>query len=103
MLKGEPELDPEAEEHTSHRTTTPTLRKEPLPVAYNKAIPPEFFDIIFIDECHRSIYYALAAGPGVLRRLSDRPHGDALQADARLLQPEPGDGIPRTSRPSPTA
>src|SRR5205807_10474488 len=30
--------------------------KEPVPVAYNKAIPPEFFDIAFIDECHRSIY-----------------------------------------------
>src|SRR5436309_8506216 len=34
----------------------PTLPKEPLPVVYNKAIPPEFFDVIFIDECHRSIY-----------------------------------------------
>ena len=32
------------------------LPKEPLPVVYNPAIPPEFFDIIFIDECHRSIY-----------------------------------------------
>lgn len=26
------------------------------PVAYNPAIPPEFFDLIIIDECHRSIY-----------------------------------------------
>ena len=31
-------------------------RKPPLPVVYNAAIPPEFFDFIFIDECHRSIY-----------------------------------------------
>ncbi len=30
--------------------------KEPFPVVYNKKIPPEFFDFIFIDECHRSIY-----------------------------------------------
>lgn len=30
--------------------------KEPLPIVYNKKIPPEFFDFIFIDECHRSIY-----------------------------------------------
>ena len=30
--------------------------KEPLPVVYNEKIPPEFFDFIFIDECHRSIY-----------------------------------------------
>ncbi len=29
---------------------------EPLPVVYNEKIPPEFFDFIFIDECHRSIY-----------------------------------------------
>jgi type I restriction enzyme R subunit len=30
--------------------------KAPLPVVYNAKIPPEFFDFIFIDECHRSIY-----------------------------------------------
>ena len=28
----------------------------PAPVAYNPSIPPEFFDLIIIDECHRSIY-----------------------------------------------
>jgi type I restriction enzyme R subunit len=55
ILKGEPELDPEAEEHTP-MDDDPTVPKEPLPVVYNKAIPPEFFDVIFIDECHRSIY-----------------------------------------------
>jgi type I restriction enzyme R subunit len=32
------------------------LIKEPLPVIYNEAIPPEYFDFIIIDECHRSIY-----------------------------------------------
>ena len=55
ILKGEPELDPQTEEHTPMEDDS-TLPKEPLPVVYNKAIPPEFFDIIFVDECHRSIY-----------------------------------------------
>jgi type I restriction enzyme R subunit len=54
ILKGEPELDPEAEEHTD--LDEALLPKEPMPVVYNKALPPEFFDIIYIDECHRSIY-----------------------------------------------
>ena len=30
--------------------------RTPMPVVYNEKIPPEFFDFIFIDECHRSIY-----------------------------------------------
>ncbi len=30
--------------------------KTPMPVVYNGKVPPEFFDFIFIDECHRSIY-----------------------------------------------
>ena len=30
--------------------------KEPVPVAYNPALPVELFDVVFIDECHRSIY-----------------------------------------------
>jgi type I restriction enzyme R subunit len=54
ILKGEPELDPEAEEH-SELDGGPEP-KEPMPVVYNAAVPPEFFDVIFIDECHRSIY-----------------------------------------------
>lgn len=28
----------------------------PREVTYNKTYPPEFFDVIIIDECHRSIY-----------------------------------------------
>ena len=56
ILKGEEELDPEAEEHTPLDGDDAVIPKEPLPVIYNPAIPPEFFDIIFIDECHRSIY-----------------------------------------------
>ena len=30
--------------------------KQAMPVVYNEKIPPEFFDFIIIDECHRSIY-----------------------------------------------
>jgi type I restriction enzyme R subunit len=55
ILKGESDLEPEVDEHTP-MDDDPTLPKEPLPVVYSKAIPPEFFDVIFIDECHRSIY-----------------------------------------------
>jgi type I restriction enzyme R subunit len=55
MLRGEPEFDPTSEEQSQFIKDLAALR-EPLPVAYNKAIPSEFFDIIFIDECHRSIY-----------------------------------------------
>jgi type I restriction enzyme R subunit len=54
ILKGESELDPEIEEHSD--LDVGPEPKEPMPVVYNSAVSPEFFDIIFIDECHRSIY-----------------------------------------------
>jgi type I restriction enzyme R subunit len=54
ILKGEPDLDPDLEEHTP--LDDEGMPREPLPVVYSKAVPPEFFDIVFIDECHRSIY-----------------------------------------------
>ena len=53
ILKGE-ELDDALEERNpAEQLTKP---KEPVPVAYNSRVPMEFFDFIFIDECHRSIY-----------------------------------------------
>ncbi len=53
LLKDE-ELDETLEEiNPAEQLTKP---KEPMPVVYNKKIPPEFFDFIIIDECHRSIY-----------------------------------------------
>src|SRR5437867_11596878 len=55
MLKGEPDLDPEAEEASGFECSGAVM-KEPLPVVYNRAYPPEYFDAIVIDECHRSIY-----------------------------------------------
>ncbi len=47
------ELDESAEDINPAEWIAP---KEPVPVAYNEKVPPEFFDFIFIDECHRSIY-----------------------------------------------
>jgi type I restriction enzyme R subunit len=53
LLKDEP-LDEVAEE--ANPAELMVRPKQPLPVVYNKKIPPEFFDFIIIDECHRSIY-----------------------------------------------
>ena len=52
LLKGE-ELDEVVEEINPAEMVT---RKKPMPVVYSDKIPPEFFDFIVIDECHRSIY-----------------------------------------------
>lgn len=53
ILKDEPLDDALEETNPAEQLTKP---KTPLPVVYNEKIPPEFFDIIIIDECHRSIY-----------------------------------------------
>ena len=55
ILKGEPEFAEENEDRSFFEAENP-LAKEPLPVVYNERLPPEFFDFIVIDECHRSIY-----------------------------------------------
>ena len=55
MLKGEADFE-EANEETSLFETAESLVKEPLPVVYNRAVPIETFDVIVVDECHRSIY-----------------------------------------------
>ncbi|HUZ02440.1 MAG TPA: type I restriction-modification enzyme R subunit C-terminal domain-containing protein, partial [Thermomicrobiaceae bacterium] len=55
MLQGEPELDPTLEEGSQFDTGGQLVRA-PVPVAYNPAIPIETFEVIVIDECHRSIY-----------------------------------------------
>lgn len=52
-LKGE-ELAEGAEDEGG--AATASYRKKPLPVVYNPKLPPEHFDVIVIDECHRSIY-----------------------------------------------
>ena len=52
-LKGEELPEGADDEHPSERKWRP---KEPFPVVYNPRIPPEDFDVVVIDECHRSIY-----------------------------------------------
>ncbi len=54
ILSGE-ELDESAEE-TSFNEYVTADSKAPKVVAYNAKYPPEFFDCIIVDECHRSIY-----------------------------------------------
>lgn len=56
ILKSE-ELDEKTEtdmESLEHRAADD--KKAPKPVIYNEKYPPEFFDCIIVDECHRSIY-----------------------------------------------
>ena len=52
ILKGE-ELDEAAEQANPHEYVE---IGQPREVEYNANVPPEFFDFIVIDECHRSIY-----------------------------------------------
>ena len=52
LLKGQ-ELDESAEDINPEELVRP---RQPMPVVYNDRIPPEFFDFVIIDECHRSIY-----------------------------------------------
>ena len=54
ILKGE-ELD-ESTEETSFAEYKTADTKAPKEVVYNEKYPPEFFDCIIVDECHRSIY-----------------------------------------------
>ena len=54
ILKGET-LDESAEE-TPFAVYVTAESKKPKEVVYNEKYPPEFFDCIIIDECHRSIY-----------------------------------------------
>jgi type I restriction enzyme R subunit len=57
-LRGE-ELDPELDEFSAY--DVPTV---PVAVEYNPKVPPETFDVIIVDEAHRSIY-------GVWRQVLD--------------------------------
>jgi type I restriction enzyme R subunit len=60
IMKGDAVLDPELDEHSTYDLLPPT----PAPVAYNPTVPIEFFDVVIVDECHRSIY-------GLWRQLLD--------------------------------
>ncbi|RYG15390.1 DEAD/DEAH box helicase, partial [bacterium] len=54
ILQGKAEDFPVDEEESLSGLAA--LQKEPLPVAYQPHLPPEFFDFVWTDECHRSIY-----------------------------------------------
>lgn len=54
ILRGE-ELDDAAEQESLNENPS-VDRQSPKEVVYNAKYPPEFFDVIIIDECHRSIY-----------------------------------------------
>ena len=58
ILRGEEEFPEELEEPSLFEPSAEELLRprEPVPVVYNAAVPIETFDIIVIDECHRSIY-----------------------------------------------
>lgn len=55
ILKGEPEFEGEREEGSAFLAADPRMAG-PMQVVYDAGIPPEFFDFVFVDECHRSIY-----------------------------------------------
>ena len=55
MLKGDAEFDVGNEEGSAFDSAKP-WQGQPSEVVYNERIPPEFFDFIIVDECHRSIY-----------------------------------------------
>ena len=50
------ELDDDADERAGYEVESNTEMKQPRNVIYNSEIPIETFDLIIIDECHRSIY-----------------------------------------------
>ncbi len=67
MLQGEAALAEEADEIDADAALDAVglggtgggldaLRRTPVPVAYNPALPVELFDVVVVDECHRSIY-----------------------------------------------
>ncbi len=52
MLRGDAELDEAAEERGGFEAAP----ERPVEVGYSPALPIEAFDVIIVDECHRSIY-----------------------------------------------
>lgn len=55
QLKGDPEaIDDDQDELSSFDSDLAT--GEPVEVSYQPNLPPETFDLIIVDECHRSIY-----------------------------------------------
>jgi type I restriction enzyme R subunit len=57
MLAGDVEFDEANEEGSLFDSGAALYSRPPREVQYNPAIPIDTFDIIFTDECHRSIYH----------------------------------------------
>jgi len=60
MLRGDEELAPELDEASAFDLEP----QAPVEVSYNSKLPIETFDVVIVDECHRSIY-------GVWRQVLD--------------------------------
>ncbi|MCK6546339.1 DEAD/DEAH box helicase family protein [Myxococcota bacterium] len=56
ILRGDESFDEDLDEGSAFDGHGAALFAEPPPVVYNPLLPPDFFDVIVIDECHRSIY-----------------------------------------------
>jgi type I restriction enzyme, R subunit len=54
ILRGEPDLDPEIEQLSGFEASG--AAQPVAEVGYSAGLPPEYFDVVFIDEAHRSIY-----------------------------------------------
>jgi type I restriction enzyme R subunit len=52
MLRGDPDLAEELDEESAYELSP----DRPVEVDYQPALPIEAFDVIIVDECHRSIY-----------------------------------------------
>jgi type I restriction enzyme R subunit len=59
-LRGDELLEEELDEHSANQVEP----DEPVTVEYNPDVPPETFDVVIVDECHRSIF-------GVWRQVLD--------------------------------
>ena len=55
VLTNQAELAETDEERSSFEGPG-AFKKPPVPITYNPTLPPEFFDAIIVDKCHRSIY-----------------------------------------------
>jgi type I restriction enzyme R subunit len=58
LLRGEPLVDDDEADDTADSLDTESLyaSDRPIEVVYNPDVPIESFDLIIVDECHRSIY-----------------------------------------------
>jgi type I restriction enzyme R subunit len=52
VLKAEADMAEELDEESAYEA----LPDEPVSVVYNPHVPPETFDVVIVDECHRSIF-----------------------------------------------